>query len=671
MMCDSPSSNQTTEHGSNKDTTVEEVMEDNKFNLNFIFDDGQLRNSGEYAGDVEHDVNDCNKDILDDIVTDNCLDMLQNGSNKGSSNLNNVSEISESDTVHMPIVQEDNPFVEHRLERELSQLKASTENRFMESKSDSIDKESYEGISQPPSKSQNSRDEGNDFISNSNESSVSIRERLFPLSVEKSLHASEKIKILEASKVSEGQGRSHITYTVKFGDKIVRRRYSEFESLRKLLIKLFPMSLIPPIPEKQSLTSYGKAITGSDLNYILPPETDGRVDLGTSVIDGSVGNTDQKLVRHRIRMLTSFLNRLLNNSEISKTSIISDFLDPNNTNWNDVMTSSAAISSLPKNVLRCNPLDPTNTTRVHAFLPIPSSPSTQILKGKDEVSTSVDFHPDDLAFFHIEHDYRKYEHILQTGIYKYSRRITKSFNELKQDFRELSDAFAEFAVDETQSSEIKELLSRLSASNTATVTALESLVSRLYYNINEPLCEVVLMIGAARELIQYRKMKFIQRDILKRTLLYKNGQLRKFQEQEEDAKRTNQMASRELSGDRRINLQRIPEPNTQTYKGKIFNNINKLAHIVKETVNYQDQDNKATIPSVQRDIEQIGESLDISESDLKVITETIRDEQLPKFSREKDEEIFDILKNYSKYMREFAEQNLIAWKELKNMEQSA
>lgn len=35
--------------------------------------------------------------------------------------------------------------------------------------------------------------------------------------------------------------------------KEVKRRYSEFESLRKSLLKLYPILLIPPIPEKHTL----------------------------------------------------------------------------------------------------------------------------------------------------------------------------------------------------------------------------------------------------------------------------------------------------------------------------------------------------------------------------------------------------------------------------------
>ena len=101
------------------------------------------------------------------------------------------------------------------------------------------------------------------------------------------------------------------------------------------------MTLIPPIPEKQSIKNYGKSITGSSSKYLLPSEGSGSVDLSLSVIHASVNNSDEKLIRHRIRMLTEFLNKLLTNEEITKTSIITDFLDPNNHNWHEFVNSSS------------------------------------------------------------------------------------------------------------------------------------------------------------------------------------------------------------------------------------------------------------------------------------------------------------------------------------------
>ncbi|AGO12956.1 AaceriADL293Wp [[Ashbya] aceris (nom. inval.)] len=565
-----------------------------------------------------------------------CASSIQPGQNGGLCGHGGVGEAGEAegDPVHTQIIQEDNPFVQHG--------------------------QSYEA---PHS--------GGGRTSSGSSSSASLQEGLLaPPPAKSSAGEHGRVRILEASKVSEGQGRSYITYTISYRDRVVRRRYSEFESLRKILIKLFPMTLIPPIPEKQSLTSYGKSIAGSNANYVLPSEAAG-CDLAVSVINGSVNLNDQKMIRHRIRMLTSFLNRLLQNDEVTKTSIIGDFLDPNNANWNDVITTSATISSLPKSALQCNPLDPTNTTPAHASLPIPPLSSAPQLMGKDGVSTSAKPSAEDMEFSRIEYEYKKYEQLLHTGVYKYSRRITRTMHELKQDLADLSEAFAEFAVEQSKGGDLAELLSYLSNANDEAAAVLDDLVGKLYYNINEPLSEAVHIAGAARELIQYRRLKFAQRDMLKKSLLSKEGHLKKLQEQEDDAKAIDQLVEQQLGEGTRINLQRPCEASPNTYKRKLFSRFNKLANIVKETVTYQEQDPKVNIKTVQEDIEQIKESLEVSASDLDVITATIRDVQLPVFSRDRDKELYDILKNYSRYMKEYAAKNLEIWKELRKHEEDA
>ncbi|SCU90631.1 LAMI_0E02938g1_1 [Lachancea mirantina] len=473
-------------------------------------------------------------------------------------------------------------------------------------------------------------------------------------------HTRDKVYILEASKVSEGQGRTYIAYTIKYGNKTVRRRYSEFESLRKILIKLFPMTLIPPIPEKQSLTSYGKSIAGSKASYLLPSEAAGSVDLSLSVINGSVNTNDEKLIRHRIRMLTSFLNRLLKNKEVTKTSIITDFLDPNNTNWSDVITSSATISSLPKSALQCNPLDPTNTTKAHAYLPVPSS-SSQLLH-KDAVGGGHFEDPDD-GFNQIDHEYKEYEGIINDGFYKYNRRITKNLFALRQDMKELSEAFAEFANDQKRGAELAEQLSHFSNAFDESAIELESIVGKLYYNINEPLSESVHMAGAARELLRYRKLKMVQKDILNRTLLYRKAQLKKFQEQEQDAKQIDDFVGQQMKDSGHINLQ---HPEAKSYSGKFFNKINKFASMVRETVSYQDADPAMAKSNLERDIDQLTESLQVSEKDLKIISATIRDIQLPSFASDRSKEVSEIFKNYSRYLEHFANKNLEIWHEVKN-----
>lgn len=470
--------------------------------------------------------------------------------------------------------------------------------------------------------------------------------------------ANGKVQILEANKLSEGQGRTFIGYTIKHKGTVVRRRYSDFESLRNILVKLFPMTLIPPIPEKQSIKTYGKAIAGSKPSYLLPSEGAGSVDLSLSVINGSVNNSDERMIRHRIRMLTGFLNKLLQNSEITKTSIINDFLDPNNSNWSDFITSSATFSSLPKSVLQCNPLDPTNTTRIHASLPIPHSSAQSILH--KDAGNSVEGKD---GFQTLEQDYKQYEHILSNGLYKYSRRITKNVYDLKHCMKELSEAYAQFAAQQGRGADLAEEFSHMSDAFDESAGQLENIVGKFYYNINEPLSECVHMAGSARDLIKYRKLKLVQMEMIKKSLITKSNQLEKLEDHERELKKFDADVAQEMSKSQRVNLE---HPQPKTYSGRLLNKFNKLASMVKETVSYQDPDLHASIGGLRDDIKQLEESLEVSKNDMNVITTVIRDQQLKEFSKEREEELAEILKNYSRYLKEYAQKNLDIWREVKS-----
>jgi hypothetical protein len=71
------------------------------------------------------------------------------------------------------------------------------------------------------------------------------------------------IVISDALKITDMSGSSFIVYVIRTSEPEknstlleVRRRYSEFASLRNLLHQYYPSLIIPPIPEKHSLTEY-------------------------------------------------------------------------------------------------------------------------------------------------------------------------------------------------------------------------------------------------------------------------------------------------------------------------------------------------------------------------------------------------------------------------------
>lgn len=114
-------------------------------------------------------------------------------------------------------------------------------------------------------------------------------------------HPEMPILITEAGKSLES-GR-YIVYTIKTGELIVRRRYSEFASLRDALTRLHPTLIIPPIPEKHTMADYAANPTSA--------------------------KQDQQIIDLRKRMLAVFLNRCRRMEQVRTDGVWWRFLDPN------------------------------------------------------------------------------------------------------------------------------------------------------------------------------------------------------------------------------------------------------------------------------------------------------------------------------------------------------
>lgn len=95
--------------------------------------------------------------------------------------------------------------------------------------------------------------------------------------------------------------------------KEAKRRYSEFESLRKSLVKLYPILLIPPIPEKHTLCNDNILLLYNKLKRHTIAEY-ARKDENASMID------------KRKRMLERFLNRICSHPILRQEHVFHRFI---------------------------------------------------------------------------------------------------------------------------------------------------------------------------------------------------------------------------------------------------------------------------------------------------------------------------------------------------------
>lgn len=126
---------------------------------------------------------------------------------------------------------------------------------------------------------------------------------------------------------------------------IVKRRYSEFKSLRDNLVKLFPTTIIPPIPEKHTFITY------------LINSIDNSKEI-------SVIEVRKRYFRNFLRDVVYDQNLLLRNCPL-----LHKFLDPNYEMCWENAINEPPVSMLPQNPLLCNPNDPTDQNGLYMLLP--------------------------------------------------------------------------------------------------------------------------------------------------------------------------------------------------------------------------------------------------------------------------------------------------------------
>ncbi|KAL9127201.1 MAG: hypothetical protein Q9217_003874 [Psora testacea] len=363
--------------------------------------------------------------------------------------------------------------------------------------------------------------------------------------IEQILYENQDLQILitDAGKSHESGG-SYIAYTIRTGDLEVRRRYSEFASLRAILVNLHPTLIIPPIPEKHSMADYAAKPT--------------KAKEDTSIID------------LRKRMLAVFLNRCRKMKELREDGVWWRFLDPN-ASWSEVL-HSPPVASIPKNIMRAPPLDPANPTTAHQWLPVPASsaklkstsktsstgtpssppsqsmmassaahtiPGPQVFGRFPPTSQNLSESELDPYFNNFEAVTRELEVLLQGNIEKVNRRTLTHLQTLSTDMAELGARYNGFSLSE-QSPTVAAAIERIGQAVDSSYIATEELSSTLGATFAEPMRESAQFAGVVRGVLRYRIMKRIQEEMTRDELISKRQLLEGLERSEQEAKRIDQ-----------------------------------------------------------------------------------------------------------------------------------
>ncbi|GAP86437.1 putative sorting nexin-41 [Rosellinia necatrix] len=354
--------------------------------------------------------------------------------------------------------------------------------------------------------------------------------------IEQILYENPELPVLitDAGKSMENGGK-FIVYTIRTGDLEVRRRYSEFASLRDALTKLHPTLIIPPIPEKHTMADYAANPTNA--------------------------KQDQQIIDLRKRMLAVFLNRCRRMDQVREDGILWRFLDPN-VSWNEVLHSHP-LSSIPKSILKAPPLDTANPTPGHAYLPVPSTSAKLKNTGNPSPAPTFDgsstvasqtlrrFPPDarelsehdlDPYFIAFESSIKELENALMGPMEKVNRRTLSHLSALATDLSDLGAKFNAFALSEPSAS-LAAAIERVGQASDSSYIATEELSSSLGANFAEPMRENAQFAGVVRNVLRYRVLKRVQQEMTNDDLVKKKALLEQLESSEAEAKRIEQYLS--------------------------------------------------------------------------------------------------------------------------------
>lgn len=315
------------------------------------------------------------------------------------------------------------------------------------------------------------------------------------------------LAILSAQKTSDNGGSSYVAYTIRLGQNETKRRYSEFESLRKSLCRLHPTLIIPPIPEKHSIADYATMQNRTKDDLIT--------------------------IEKRKRMLQSFLNRLARHPILSSDHVFHRFLEPD-TQWSEVL-HSAPLIHLPKNPLTASPGTATNpASNASSTPPLAVPSSSQTLKNPDP------------RFVECEAFTNRFATHMSGPMDKSQKKLIRKLADLANDYAELGALYNGFSLNE--SGNLAAAIEKVGQAIDSSYMSTGSAVTSLEADVGEPLQEYEMFGTAIKSVLKYRHLKHVQVEQTAETLEHKRVTLEGLERAESEARRIEESLKRATGG---------------------------------------------------------------------------------------------------------------------------
>lgn len=515
---------------------------------------------------------------------------------------------------------------------------------------------------------------------------ITNKEFAFPSRVREIMEsqgAGHTIEITDACKSNDlhtHQIQGYVVYFIKFGPISVKRRYSEFETLRTCLIKEFPMMIIPPIPEKQSLrsniaittsNSLGLAasslsVSGSDHHSIENENSDG-------LIKKHETDPMTNLIEYRKRMLAAFLNRCLKNDKISKCKFFLHFLDPE-INFLDFVNNKDNSVLYKTSIYQLSPLKPLENleNQLYITMPIPSLSDSHLFK---ELTEEEQFQ----KFMSFETKFLKYELVLN-NISKVNKRLIRHMNELSVELSELGSNFNQLSL--IQNSDYIEHIGKLFEQHTILLSNLTNFVN---VGFLDKLIELKHFSATAKELMEFNRKKIIQFKIIEKDLYHTRSRYKRYEAEEIrirkiDMKTENALTKNSTKGDSPDTEEYFEPPITdeelqtalfsKTSKKTVYGKIpgvGKLNNMILKYVNdpNPDETRRTKFYNLKLRLFQLERQYQLSQSDLVQINENVMVE-LESFHNWFKKELVAVCVVYNTFLQDYFAKSREPWCEIQN-----
>ncbi|KIY52841.1 sorting nexin-41 [Fistulina hepatica ATCC 64428] len=479
----------------------------------------------------------------------------------------------------------------------------------------------------------------------------------FCCNTDRLLHSGEDVEILitDAQKTTLNSTSPYIVYVIETGSAVSRHRYSEFESLRINLAKLYPTLIIPPIPSKQTLGDYA--------------------------VKQNKAKEDATMIAQRKRMLQTFLNRIARHPILSNEHVFHRFVD-GEVSWAEVL-NSPPISILPKNILKAPSHDPTDQNASPAYAALPNPSAAHPLRRPDQRFL------DSEAFTH------KFANHVDGPMEKVTRRTLKRWSDCSQDYADLGASLNGFSLNESPT--LSPAIEKVGQAADTTYMSTTKLLQDLEQNWAEPLHEYAQFASIIKKLLAYRHQKHVQYEMTQDALEAKREQFEELERSEREARRLEEALGRgrlstgtsgartpaEGEGEEQAEgpegegavssspptSSSLPPhpgsipPRRKSVPGMGF--LNALGYTLHGMMDVDPETaRRNSISKTRENISQLEDALHLSAQDLKYSSSTIQAD-LDRFQRQKVADLREMAISMARAHRNWCKKNLEAWEAAK------